>query len=260
MAPRYQTWFSWVLSSMDEGTSNNVGVAQWYYALSGQRVGPVDESSLMRLVAGGQVQMQTLVWTEGMAEWADAGSVPRLAAACKYAEERGAASRPPIEAGPVTMASAQWQTGAYAGFWLRFVASIIDGIVIWVINLAIQMVLGLFMGGLSLTYTLSGGNQFPPGAVFAIIGMWGVQIVVAWLYFAMQEASERQATLGKMALGLRVTTLDGRRITFARASGRYFGKMISSLTLLIGYIMAAFTAKKQALHDIMAQTLVVRRG
>jgi len=69
-----------------------------------------------------------------------------------------------------------------------------------------------------------------------------------------------QATVGKRALGMVVTGLDGRRISFARATGRHFAKYISALILFIGFIMAAFTAKKQALHDMIAETLVIHSG
>jgi len=73
------------------------------------------------------------------------------------------------------------------------------------------------------------------------------------------ESSVWQATLGKKTLGLRVTDLQGNRISFGRASGRFFGRIISGLTLFIGYIMAGFTEKKQALHDIIASCLVIRQ-
>lgn len=73
------------------------------------------------------------------------------------------------------------------------------------------------------------------------------------------ENSATQGTLGKLALGIKVTDLNGRRIGFGRATGRHFGKFISTLTLLIGYIMVAFTQKKQGLHDMMAGCLVVNR-
>ena len=79
-----------------------------------------------------------------------------------------------------------------------------------------------------------------------------------WIYEASMESSARQATVGKMALALKVTDLEGRRISFARASGRHFAKYISGMILLIGYIMAGFTERKQALHDMIAGTLVVR--
>jgi len=84
-------------------------------------------------------------------------------------------------------------------------------------------------------------------------------IPAVWLYYAFFEASAWQATPGKRALRLYVTDLNGRPITFARASLRHFAKMISSLTLMVGYLLAGFTQKKQALHDIVAGCLVLRR-
>jgi len=85
-------------------------------------------------------------------------------------------------------------------------------------------------------------------------------VVMVWLYYAGMESSVYQGTLGKMALGLMVTDLEGRRITFGRASGRYFAKIISGLIPLgIGYAMAGFTEKKQALHDMIASCLVLRK-
>ncbi len=82
--------------------------------------------------------------------------------------------------------------------------------------------------------------------------------VAAWLYFALMESSAKGATLGKIALGLRVVDLNGDPIGFGRASGRYFGKLISTAILFLGFIMTAFTRQKQALHDIIAGCLVVR--
>ncbi len=79
-----------------------------------------------------------------------------------------------------------------------------------------------------------------------------------WIYEAAMESSSKQATVGKMALGLKVTDLEGRRISFPRATGRHFAKYVSGMALLIGYIMAGFTERKQALHDMIAGTLVVR--
>jgi uncharacterized RDD family membrane protein YckC len=87
-----------------------------------------------------------------------------------------------------------------------------------------------------------------------------ISIVMMWLYYAWMESSRYQGTLGKMALGLIVTDLEGRPVTFARASGRYFAKIITGfIPLGIGYAMAGFTEKKQALHDIIAGCLVLRK-
>jgi len=132
---------------------------------------------------------------------------------------------------------------AYAGFWMRFIASVIDGITAAARASDVDMEnegAGLMIALLS-TYFIS---------MLAVV-------IAGWLYFALMESSARGATLGKMALGLRVTTLGGDRIGFGRATGRYFGKILSSI-FLIGYIMAAFTAQKQALHDMMAGCLVIR--
>lgn len=127
----------------------------------------------------------------------------------------------------------------YAGFWNRFGAILIDGIVIGIPLKIIEVVVG-------------GENEMAT-IIIAIIGL-----VVRWLYFALQESSPSQATLGKKALGIRVVDIEGDKISFGRASGRYFGKIISGLILTIGYIMAGFTDKKQALHDMMAKTLVIK--
>ena len=85
-------------------------------------------------------------------------------------------------------------------------------------------------------------------------------LIVGWLYYAGMESSEHQGTLGKMALGLLVTDMEGQRVTFGRASGRYWAKLITGMVpLYIGFIMAGFTEKKQALHDMIASCLVLRK-
>jgi uncharacterized RDD family membrane protein YckC len=86
-----------------------------------------------------------------------------------------------------------------------------------------------------------------------------VGVVLGWLYYALLESSPWQGTLGKKALNLAVTDLEGRRISFLRATGRHFAKLLSWFTLAIGFILAGLTAKKQALHDIIADCLVIRR-
>ena len=82
--------------------------------------------------------------------------------------------------------------------------------------------------------------------------------MVNWLYSALMESSAKQATVGKLALGIIVTDMEGRRIGFGKATGRHFAKFLSALILGIGFIMVAFTQRKQGLHDILAGTLVIR--
>jgi uncharacterized RDD family membrane protein YckC len=85
-----------------------------------------------------------------------------------------------------------------------------------------------------------------------------IAIVLNWLYYALMESSKHQGTIGKLALRIKVTDYSGNRVSFARASGRYFGKILSAMIMMIGYIMAGFTIKKQALHDILANCYVIK--
>ena len=88
---------------------------------------------------------------------------------------------------------------------------------------------------------------------------WALSFMVSWVYFAAMECSSKQATLGKMTLGIIVTDVDGETLSFGRASARYFAKILSAATLGIGYLLIAFNARKQGLHDLIAGTLVVTR-
>ena len=155
----------------------------------------------------------------------------------------------------------QW---AYAGFWLRVVAHLIDGLLAGIAFAAIFLIGIAAVGIGSLRDLIHGTNNpediFTPGLIAVIFLLCSVSIVMMWIYYAWMESSSHQGTLGKMALGLIVTDLEGRRITFARASGRYFSKIITGLIPLgIGYMMAGFTEKKQALHDMIASCLVLRK-
>ncbi len=136
----------------------------------------------------------------------------------------------------------------YAGFWKRFAATLIDYLIIFVPTFIITFSLMVFGG-------LDGESKRQQSELI----VQGISIVINWLYFAFMESSPLQATVGKRALGLIVTDVDGRPLTFARATGRYFGKLLSGLTLCIGYIMAGFTQRKQALHDIIAGCLVIKK-
>jgi uncharacterized RDD family membrane protein YckC len=123
----------------------------------------------------------------------------------------------------------------YAGFWKRFAALIIDAVIV------------------SAGAGILGAVTF--GAVTPLVVLFG-----PWIYEAWMLSSPWQATVGKRALSIAVTGLDGGRISFARATGRHFAKYISALLLGIGFIMAAFTVRKQALHDMLAETLVIEKS
>jgi len=141
----------------------------------------------------------------------------------------------------------------YAGFWRRFVAMLIDSFILTVIQIGILVIL-TFGAYVKVRY-------WPFEEMVNQLGGWMdvLWLILYWVYFAGMESSSKQATLGKMVLGLQVTDSECNRITFLRATGRNMAKILSALTLLIGYLMAAFTEKKQALHDLTASCLVIKR-
>jgi uncharacterized RDD family membrane protein YckC len=155
----------------------------------------------------------------------------------------------------------------YAGFWLRLVAAIVDGIIL-AIPLA-PVFLVIFLGKMRNLQDLQ--NVHDPAVVMTIVGpliflVLAISAIASWLYWALCESSAWQATIGKKVLGLTVTDLEGRRISFGRASGRFWaGRGISSFPYLGGMyfavdcICAGFTEKKQAIHDMIASTLVLRK-
>lgn len=142
---------------------------------------------------------------------------------------------------------------APAGFWRRFAAHTLDVAVIALGSALVGFVLALLahFAGLSIPVETAESSRFELLANLA-------GIAVGWLYYALQESGWRQATLGKRLIGIEVTDLAGERISFARATGRFFAALLSYLTLFIGFLMAGFTARRQALHDMVAGTLVVR--
>jgi uncharacterized RDD family membrane protein YckC len=154
---------------------------------------------------------------------------------------------------------------AYAGFWLRFVAYIIDGVICGLTFLILLVPLFILTGaGAALSKISSGEDISDDVAAFLglgfLFGFFGIIFLVSWLYYALSESSSWQATLGKKMLDLKVTDMGGQPISFGRASGRFFARIISHLIPLgIGYILAGFTEKKQAIHDMIASCLVLRK-
>jgi uncharacterized RDD family membrane protein YckC len=154
----------------------------------------------------------------------------------------------------------------YAGFWLRLVAYIIDYVIIYVVQSFIFIpVLGLmgitFAAKMDDMGTMSDAETMGMvGSMIAVAGATALlTTIIALLYWSLMESSKYQATVGKIALGLKVTDLDGNSLDFVKSLIRNVCKIISGMILFIGYIMAGFTEKKQGLHDIIAGTLVVKK-
>lgn len=144
----------------------------------------------------------------------------------------------------------------YAGFWKRFLASFIDGLIVGIPINIIVIPLSFLLGVTAYSADPEGTGVANGIMLLFQFVVFIFTTVVTWLYFALMESSKKQATFGKRALGIKVATMNGERISFGRATGRYVGKILSSI-LCIGYIMAAFTQKKQGLHDILSGCLVV---
>ncbi|MFM7487980.1 MAG: RDD family protein [Cytophagales bacterium] len=155
----------------------------------------------------------------------------------------------------------------YAAFWKRLIAVVIDGIIIGIVQTFVFVpILGaLGFGFFSNMEEMQSGDPDAAlglvGAIVAALGaVWVLAMVIQVLYFSFMESSKTQATLGKMVLGIIVTDTNGAPLNFSKALVRNLCRLLSNCTMLIGYVIAAFTAKKQALHDIIAGTLVVNKA
>lgn len=267
--------------------------AKWYYVENDNEVGPVSAAVIKEKVRTGVISPSDEVWKEGLPDWvpaskikglfpdnAAAGAAPPPAPAAggggdddwlSDLPDPGAGERlpdAPLAYGDTRTSTAGYSDAPapladrlsgrgydfeYGGFWERFVAAFIDGILMNIIGFVIGFI-GGFIGA-----AIDGPNgQGGVGFVFVILAQI-LSIIITYGYYVIMESSASQATLGKQAMGLIVTDLDGNRISVGRAIGRNLAEILSSITLLIGYIMQPFTERKQALHDMIAGTLVCKR-
>jgi uncharacterized RDD family membrane protein YckC len=247
-------------------------MARWYYSDEQRnRHGPVDDRDMAQLHADGQIGPETLVWREGLAQWqpwrtlvgevvSDAPAPPAHATFAApagpslregvnpYAMAEPASPYAPPRA-PVHRVHGAHAGGhvVYAGFWKRVAASLIDSFILALLG----GVVGAAIGGLMGAVLGSGSRE----AVQLLVQLGSA--VLAACYYGWFYASVQQASPGKMAIGIKVVRGNGGGCGFWRGFGRYFAMIPSSLILGIGFLMAGFTARKQALHDLMCDTLVV---
>jgi uncharacterized RDD family membrane protein YckC len=222
----------------------------WFYAKDGQQVGPATLEEIQALARAGSVRREDLIWTEGMSQWTPAGSVASIFPSGAVAP--GVAAPPAM----LNYLSVDPTRPNYAGFWTRFCGVFIDGLMLRFAGYIFQAVLTLALGG--QIEEIFDRTRTPGAAVAA--GLTSLATLVGgWLYESIMISSVHQATLGKMAVGIKVTDMRGQRLSFGRATGRHFAKFLSALTLLIGYILAAFTERKQALHDLICSTMVIKK-
>ena len=225
---------------------------QWFYAQNGQQVGPVEEAALDDLVRQGVVRDDTLVWTAGMPSWQPHGTA------------RGARAMPPPVL-PGTPVMAPMPPGApmpaaprYGGFWIRFLARVIDVVLVSAIGAIIRIPLAILGIG------AIGGLPANPGDFMEVLpllaGIFGLSLMISIALQATYEVyfvSTRGATPGKMVLGLKIVRADGSPIPVGLAFGRFCAHWLSGLALMIGYIIAGFDKEKRALHDHICGTRVI---
>lgn len=140
---------------------------------------------------------------------------------------------------------------SYAGFWIRLLAYVIDSLILSVIFCPLGFSVGLVGAAAEV-------DENSPAWLGLNFLLNGVSVLTGWLYFGLMESSSWQATLGKRLVKLKVTDVNGYPLSFGKATGRYFGKLLSGMICFIGFIMVAFTEKKQGLHDMLAGTLVLK--
>jgi len=255
----------------------------WYYVDAGQQAGPVDDAQLQELARSGKVQADTLVWREGMENWLPYSQAKSAGAQSVTAPSAQATAAPIettheavcVECGkifnmddmirhsgsyvcanckPVFMQKlkegAKLSTGGlnYAGFWIRFAAVFLDGLILGAVNFVIGLVAGLSAG--------QAVGAEPAGALVLQLILVLIQLAIGVGYETFM-IGKYGATLGKMACKVRVVTADGQAVSYARAFGRYFAKMLSYLTCSIGFIIAGFDDQKRGLHDHICNTRVV---
>jgi len=208
-----------------------------HVARQGERLGAYDLEDAKIRLREGSLRENDLAWYEGAADWMLIAQVPG------FEEFR----LPPIPSSSLPlprMPELPGVSSVFAGFWLRLVAFLIDSVILLTPKALVDF----------LVFSTTSNEHGAADAVSQVFFLG-----LDWVYFAALESSPWQATIGKKILSLRVSDLAGKRITFGRASGRFFAQFVSAIALCIGFIMIAFTEKKQGLHDMMAGTIVTKR-
>lgn len=239
--------------------------AIWYFMdRRNQRQGPMNKLDLVAAYRRAEITPENLVWHDGMPQWLSLRQVQDELGLS--ASESMPATPPPLPPiipltanAPVaspSIASQQYRgidrdDIVYAGFVRRLAALFVDGLILIVPLFAISFLLGIVIG-----IVFKDADSKTLQTIGACTGFLAA-VVIKLVYFAFQESSRHQATFGKRALGIKVTDESGQRLSFGRAVGRYFASALSYLTLYVGFLMAGFTERKRALHDMVASTLVV---
>ncbi len=253
-----------------------------YYADEGRQVGPIDKNELQSLIKAKKINSQTLVWQPGMEKWEELGLFVRrktqndsrsiqpapevtesrqsVCSECgrafaeddmiRFAEVWVCAACKPMVVQKIKEGVSIAGVMEYAGFWIRFGAIIIDGIIMQIVNVIISIPLE-FIGATSFERPAVIGGTL----VFMVL----LQLAIPAFYDTW-FVGKYAATPGKMACRIKVVTADAGQVSYLRALARHFAKWISGFILGIGYFMAAFDDQKRSLHDRICDTRVIKSG
>lgn len=229
----------------------------WHYALGQEQKGPVSTEQLNALVKDGVVTGDTLVWREGLANWqAYRTIVPPGTPLPSMKTADGSAPATMVASVPMVAGLQTQPDLSYAGFWIRFAAKLIDGLVLSIPSIIIIVVCIVAMGGLAAFTQRSSqdlASLFGVGQLLLQLVMGGVTISYNAIMVGVWGT-----TVGKKACGLAVVKADGSRVSHGRAWGRGFAEIVSGMVCYIGYIIAGFDQQKRSLHDHICDTRVVR--
>ncbi len=232
----------------------------WYYANGGEKHGPVDQAVFDRLASEGVIQQSTLVWHEGLTEWqlyvdaepamycTECGKPFPTGFMLQYGTSWVCANCKPRFAQKIREGMLFASAMPYAGFWIRFGAYTVDGVILGIVTMATNLFL---MGFVTLR------RLDPASMLISLSSAYSAQFVISAAYHSLL-VWKYGGTPGKLALGLRIVRPDGSPLSLGLSIGRYAATLVTNFTMGIGYAMAAIDAEKRALHDRLAGTRVIK--
>ena len=248
----------------------------WYYADGKRKVGPISEEELKSLVKSKKINMETMVWRQGMKDWKELGKIAKQKKSSTQQLQKTAGTGQAVcsecgrtfsEEEMISFENAKVCAGCkpvfiqkikegvsvagimeYAGFWIRFGAKFIDWVILGILGWIIFIPAGILIPSTNDTSLVF--------IIPVVMQLFNIVIAAAYTTWFLGKYG---ATLGKMACKLKVVQPDGSMLSYPRALGRHFAEWISGIILMIGYIMAAFDDEKRTLHDRICETRVIRK-
>lgn len=241
----------------------------WFYALNGQQKGPVSEQEIVQLASTGVINASTLIWRDGLPDWQPVSvALPAaLSTAPLNAPQIGGIAVPAAQKDLYVQQLREGVNPAlpgameYAGFWIRFGAKFIDGLIFGFGLLVVMAILGAILHFSGLTVIppdAADRNAPPPAGMIILIVIYYIAALLGRPAYNAILVAKYETTPGKMACGLKVVSENGSRVSTGKAWGRGFAELISGMTCGIGYVIAGFDDQKRSLHDHICSTRVIK--